>query len=480
MEATVTTVNGKLARLLRGIWDLLSGLKLAVVLLVLLLLLTWLGTLYQAEHGLHGAIEQYFDAWVVLQQVPLWGDAFLVVPLPGAWPVMILLFVNLLLGGILRARKGWRQVGVLMAHAAILWILVAGFVSRMESVRGFVALYPGEKTGVMESYDQDSLEITPLDPSGQGVVRSAADGTAPVVVTQEIGKLKGKPRDSITRIPVPGAGLELEITGWASNSLLLDIQNPSGSRAAGMAQAMNVPDRDRGETPLGGQFLRALSPDRQLERNIPGLYLRAMDPVSGETSPWVILQDRRLNNLARTVTLGSRSWRIQLAKLRTQLPFELELRDFRAEFYPGSGKPKSFESDVVRHQDGQSHTLTIRMNEPMRAAGYTAYQASWGPQDAMTTAGQSGGAPPRLFSQFEVVSNPAEKWPEYATYLATLGLALHFVLKLFLPASRGQKRRDAEVASRDADAVNEPESGSARPGDAVENPQTQSGDTVRP
>ena len=38
----------------------------------------------------------------------------------------------------------------------------------------------------------------------------------------------------------------------------------------------------------------------------------------------------------------------------------------------------------------------------------------------------------RLFSVFEVVKNPADKWPEYALYIITVGLVVHFGLMLIL------------------------------------------------
>ncbi len=36
------------------------------------------------------------------------------------------------------------------------------------------------------------------------------------------------------------------------------------------------------------------------------------------------------------------------------------------------------------------------------------------------------------FSGFEVVSNPADKWPEWSLYVVAFGLGVHFLLKLGL------------------------------------------------
>lgn len=62
-----------------------------------------------------------------------------------------------------------------------------------------------------------------------------------------------------------------------------------------------------------------------------------------------------------------------------ELPFAVELKDFRIEHYP-SGQPKSFESDVIIHDDQLKQPLkkTIRVNHPLRYRGYSIYQASFG------------------------------------------------------------------------------------------------------
>ena len=92
----------------------LGSMKLAVALLVLLGLLTWLGTLAQIEDGLWKAQKEYFESWFLIADLELgwWGQPVLPdadgrgfvlrIPLPGAYPVMALLFLNLMVGGMLR------------------------------------------------------------------------------------------------------------------------------------------------------------------------------------------------------------------------------------------------------------------------------------------------------------------------------------------------------------------------------------------
>lgn len=62
-----------------------------------------------------------------------------------------------------------------------------------------------------------------------------------------------------------------------------------------------------------------------------------------------------------------------------QLPFTIELEQFRVEHYP-TGMPKSFESDLVIHDDDLAEPLrqTIKVNHPLIYKGYAIYQSSFG------------------------------------------------------------------------------------------------------
>ncbi len=61
-----------------------------------------------------------------------------------------------------------------------------------------------------------------------------------------------------------------------------------------------------------------------------------------------------------------------------ELPFSIELKNFRVEHYE-SGQPKSFESDLVIHDNGhEKFEATISVNHPLLYRGYAIYQASFG------------------------------------------------------------------------------------------------------
>lgn len=100
-----------------------------------------------------------------------------------------------------------------------------------------------------------------------------------------------------------------------------------------------------------------------------------------------------------------------------EMGLDLELIRFSPEFYPGTMKPKSFESELCILDEGRrGPSVHIRMNEPLRSHGWTLYQMSWGEQ---------GGS---YVSILRASRNPFEQGPKWASYLIALGLVYHFGL----------------------------------------------------
>ena len=148
-------------KILDPIVDALSSLWLSCVLLVLLALLTWLGTLYQVEHGLFAAQVKYFDSLFLVHQA-----GSIAIPLPGGTLVMGILFVNLVFGGIVRMRKTKATLGILVTHIGILMLIAAGFVKAYYSEDGHVTLYEGQRSNLFESYNHWEVAVTEPLPTG--------------------------------------------------------------------------------------------------------------------------------------------------------------------------------------------------------------------------------------------------------------------------------------------------------------------------
>jgi cytochrome c biogenesis protein ResB len=87
---------------------------------------------------------------------------------------------------------------------------------------------------------------------------------------------------------------------------------------------------------------------------------------------------------------------------------------------------------VTRIENGGESKVTIEMNAPMRYEGLTFFQASYGPPGA--------GPGDQMYSVFEIVRNPADKWPEWSLYLVAFGLLVHFIQKLSRHLGGGKRK----------------------------------------
>lgn len=68
---------------------------------------------------------------------------------------------------------------------------------------------------------------------------------------------------------------------------------------------------------------------------------------------------------------------IEVTKETLTLPFELALTEFKMDKDPGTNNPASYESFVKLFTDGKTSSHHVYMNNPMKNAGFTFYQASY-------------------------------------------------------------------------------------------------------
>lgn len=374
----------------------LGSLKLTVILILCLTLLTFVGTLAQVDKGLFDAQRLYFDAWIVMHPV-----RELTVPLPGGQLVMVLLFVNLLIGGFLRIRRSRRLIGVYIGHVGIALLLLAGFVKLHHSDDGYLALFEKDRANFFESHYHWELAVA--RPDGRELVvgeTALADAIDRTLVVQS--------RD----LP-----FSLRIEGFAPNSKPLpESQGRSGGDV------------------IEGIFLQRRPRAKEREGDHPGLYLavRGNDGVERRTMLWGsdMLQPR-----AWHTEIDGAAWTFDLRRVRYPLPFTVRLDDFKKEEHPGTRIASKYASDITQIGAGSDRPVEIKMNEPLRDAGYVLFQSSWGPPDARP------GEP--LYSQFSVVRNPSDHLPLVACIVLAIGLLWHFGSRLLRSISAALLRQQA-------------------------------------
>jgi len=383
----------------------MASFGVGVVVLSFLLLLTWLGTVSQVDTSLYDVQKKYFDSWIFLEDV---GP--LKVPLPGAFLLMAILFVNMVCGGIIRIRKNWRTFGVVIAHLSILFLLAAGAVSFFFKREGNLKLHEGQTGSLFTSYHDRVIEIAEVGKD------------SPVMMNheKEFSDLTGGKTRGFFAASLP---FEIVLSHYAKNS--------DAESAAMRAPAPGTPVID-------GFYLRPRDPAMSAEANLAGVIATVKEP-GGAEKPALLWEVATAPVTHRTS--DGRVFTLQFKRQSWELPFTVTLSKFTHEKHPGTMRPKVFSSDVIKRDGGIDQPVKIEMNKPLRHEGYTLFQASY--NDKWTP------AQPRseMYSVFAVVNNPSDQWPVWATIMSAVGMTLHFCMKLAEAITRSSRTRAATAAA---------------------------------
>jgi hypothetical protein len=387
---------------LGALWDLLTSLKLTIVCLVALMVLVVACTLAQVHLGTFGAVQRYMRSWLVWWDIP--GTVFSLPIFPGGALTGFVLAVNLLSAQVRRLELSWKKAGLWIVHAGLILLVVGEFVTGMFQRDDRLAFEVGQTSNYVFSLrDMELAVIDTTDPAYDDV--------------------RGIPGSLLARegdVPVPGTPLTIRVHRFFENAQLSNLQ--PGQRAlatAGVGASIAV-------QPLPP----ATSDDDQNQTTA------LVEPLAGGRSygTWLV---SRVLGAPQTFVHEGRTYRLELREARTYLPYALSLRQFRHDVYPGTDIPKNFSSLVHLENPGtaESRDVLIYMNQPLRYAGRTFYQASFGKNDTL--------------SILQVVENPGWLLPYVSCVLVTLGLLVHFGIALTRWV-RGQQASAGASADRAA------------------------------
>jgi len=367
---------------LRDIRDFFVSLKLTVALLVLGMLLVFAATLDQTNLGIWGIQQKWFRTFVVFQEVrgvPL--------PLfPGGYLIGGLLLINLLGSHFVRFKFTWRKAGIFLTHAGLIVLLVGELLSGLWQEDFNLRLSGGDTKNYAESYRFNELAITDTtDPKFDDVVVIPEAALARHVMIQH-PKL---PFRVVTKAYYPNSFLQMRAA-----------DGPPTLATAG----------------LGTGIVAAPQPMtyQQDETNTPTAYVEF---VALDGSQGTFLVSTGLVESQRFEYAGH-SWKIALRAKRIYEPFSLTLLKFNHDSYAGTDIPKNFSSRVrITTPDGRDdREVLIYMNNPLRYAGLTFYQAGFENNDRTTI--------------LQVVRNPSWVLPYVACSLMALGLVGQFGIHL--------------------------------------------------
>src|SRR5688500_7945802 len=396
--------------------DFFVSLKLTVVLLVLGMVLVFAATLDQVNLGIWAVQEKYFRSFFVLVN-PV-GDVPIPV-FPGGYLIGGLLLINLISAHVYRFKRGWRKVGIELTHAGLILLLIGELLSGLWQEDYSMRLTQGEPKNYSESqFDHELAIIDTSNPEYDEVIAIPAELLAK-------GEPIQHPRLPFRIVPkqyYPNSTLSMRETEEAPRR----ATEPPSPATAGIGPRLIA-------TPLPMTY-------KMDERNLPttffelvgaegslGTYLAAPHP-SREPPHDPAIAPQRFEH-------GGRSWTLGMRPTRTYKPFTLTLLKFSHDRYAGTEIPKNFSSRIkLTTEDGRDNReVLIYMNNPLRYAGLTFYQASFEPGNDKVTI-------------LQVVRNPSWLVPYIACGMMTFGLLWQFGIHLV--AFVGRRRGVVQTTSK--------------------------------
>ncbi len=361
--------------LLRRAWNVLASPKLTLLLLGLMMALVLLCTFAQVRMGTFAAVNLFMRPFFV-KWTP--SGAHLGLPVfPGGALVGLLLAVNLIAGCTRHLGHAPRKAGLWLIHAGMALFLVGEFVTG--------ALQQDLRMRLQEGQSRDYAE----NPRACELALRDASGNASTAIIPEHRLRSGL-------VPTRDASIGIRIERFIPHGELVprspgDTGNPATAGAGLDCTA------------------RAVRPSDEAQ---PAAWVEPF--INGQScGVWLISTDIEI----QTFTVAGRTFELALRPQRVALPFAFTLTHFQHERYPGTDIPKTFASRV-RLNDPKTRTnreVFISMNHPFRYQGRAFYQA-----------GFSGDK----VSVLQVVSNPGWLLPYVSCVMVSLGLLIHFALRL--------------------------------------------------
>ncbi len=418
---TVTGANGSSF----GGWDTIklvltpiASLRLTVLLFVLSIILVFCGTLAQVEEGIWTVVGKYFRTFSYVQIpfrifyyipgfksfMPQPSEIQGSFPFPGGYLIGAVMLINLLAAHAVRFKLSWKRSGILILHAGIVVLLLGELVAGLCQVEGRMSIDEGGSADYVYHTETPELAII-----------KTSDPSHDEVVAIPKGLLKQGARISYEQLP-----FDVEIVRYMPNSVLRrpgpDVHNPA-SAGAGL-EWVAVEKRE------------GTGVDSEQRIDIASAYVNFLRKDNGQSlgtyllSVWVS-EEAQFDSQAQAVEVatGPSGWfhttyEVALRFKRTYKPYTIHLIDFTHDRYPGTDRPKNFQSRVrlVDPSRNEDRLVPISMNSPLRYRGEAFCQRGFKPGDNGTI--------------LQIVDNPGWLMPYVACTMVTLGLLIHFLINL--------------------------------------------------
>ena len=388
----------------------LSSLRLTVLLFALAMILIFVGTVAQKYEGNWAVVDEYFRSlWLWM---PI-GIAGIKVPFVGGYTLCILMLVNLLAAHAVRFKLNWKRAGIILTHAGLIILLAGELVTGLFAVEWQMPIDEGSYANYAEDIREAELAVIDTTPAEHDDVVVIPQG---MLVDHELNPAAGE-ANPITDPTLP---FDIRVLRWYPNSALAGIMSlPDPTMAAN-----NPATEGLGSVVLAFEQPRATGVEGTV-MDAPSAYIQLSQ--NGETlGTWLVsLHAELVGDPRQPVTVGDKTYLIELRYRRDYKPYTLHLIDFRHDKFVGTEVARNFSSDIrlVDPANNVDRPVKIYMNNPLRYRGETFYQSGFF-GDSRTI--------------LQVVRNPGWLMPYIACLLVSVGLFLHFgvMLKTFVGRTR--------------------------------------------
>jgi hypothetical protein len=371
--------------MLKQLFKLFSSLKLTVVCLVLGCVIVFWGTIAQVHLGLFKAQNEFFRSFFVYWTPP--GSGFHVPIFPGGYFIGTVLLINLFVAHFRYYQPGKRKIGIMLIHLGIVLLLLGQMLTDFLSRESSLHLRIGETKNYTEA--DRAFELAVLDTTDKDADKIVAIPCSLLVRRGEVGD--------------PEMPFRVRLKIFYPNSLLAQQSQPGYKPVKPTAG-------------LGSGIWWREEP-RETEMNRMDMPSALVEIVAPQGSLGSFLVSAWLDR-PQAFSFDNHAYELLLRQERYYLPFSIHLIEFRHDKYPGTDIPKNFSSRVRLQnlENREDREVRIFMNNPLRYAGETFYQASFDPDDHG--------------SVLQVVHNPSWLTPYLSCVLVAIGLTIQFLSHL--------------------------------------------------
>ena len=331
--------------------------------------------------------------------------------------------VVLLVGCVMVFKK---RAGIVLLHAGVGLLLASELVTDLTAHESRMSIPEGQAATF--SYDIRTTELAIVDRSGEKTDRVA---TIPQSLLAQAAR-------SGSTISSPELPFDVKVVEFLGNS---DLKKLAPGQTNLATEGFGL---DTAAVPI-----RSVNGVTNQGINWPSAYVELLDKQTGDSAGVLLVSAMfnsrpEINEQQQTLASTSGDFDVSLRFERDYKPYTLTLNEFRYDRYVGTETAKNYSSDVRlvdadRNIDREFH---ISMNNPLRYAGETFYQADFDKSTEQTTV-------------LQVVKNRGWMLPYISLMVVGIGMLFQFLVTLGRFVNR-RAEAEARAAKQQVEAGERP------------------------